>query len=149
MPLSVFVDDDDYEKACGIKWSAKKNGKTYYACGRLNRERVKLHRLVMNAKPGEIIDHRNGVGLDCRKCNLRFATIGQNMANQRKAKGKSSIYKGVSWHKAGNKWMGYVWYQNKRNYLGYFENEIDAAKAYDKRARELFGEFAQCNFPLP
>ena len=90
------------------------------------------------------IDHINGNGLDYRKCNLRVCTHQQNLQNQRIQKGVSK-FKGVCWHKASQKWMAKIKHNYKTIYLGVFNNEIDAAKSYNKKAKELFGEFARLN----
>jgi len=122
----------------------------------------KLHRLIMSRILGrplqkkEYIDHINGNGLDNRRDNLRIATQSQNIANSKKARGKySSKYKGVYHDRTRDLWGAAIGSCNggptKREYLGRWpktpQNEILAAKAYDKRAKEIWGEFASLNFP--
>lgn len=81
---------------------------------------------------------------------IRLATHSQNHANkdkQKTYKGQktSSIYKGVHWYKQYSKWVAVLWVQNEQKFLGYFEKEKEAAKAYNKAAMEHFGEFARLN----
>ena len=64
---------------------------------------------------------------------------------KRNKENTSSIYKGVSFHKWHNKWHAKIGYQNKRHHIGYFLNVKDAARAYNNKAIELFGEFALLN----
>ena len=88
--------------------------------------------------------------IDNRKCNLREASTSENNMNSNKRKtyskkSCSSIYKGVYYWKKRNKFQAYVDKDHKRTSLGLFTNEIDAAKAYNKKAKELFGEYAKLN----
>jgi hypothetical protein len=120
------------------------NGHCTYANGFQGTKRIAfMHQLIMDAKN---VDHKDGNGLNNRRSNLRVATSSLNQANSRKRQG-SSQYKGVGWDKEHNKWRARINYQHRRTFLGCFEDETDAAKAYDDAARELFGEFARLNFP--
>ena len=97
---------------------------------------------------GMFIDHATRNPED--NTNIRLATHSQNHANKNKQKtykGKetSSKYKGVFRHKNYSKWASAIWVQNKSRFLGYFEEEKEAAKAYNKAATEYFGEFARLN----
>lgn len=95
----------------------------------------------------ETVDHRNGCWLDNRLENLRAATRLQNNANQRKQlRNTSSKYKGVSRRKHDGKWRAYTGSRPQRN-IGLFASEVEAARAYDAAAVELYGEFACINFP--
>jgi len=79
---------------------------------------------------------------------MRTATSQQNVWNKRKQRGKySSIYKGVSWLKSEGRWQARIMKDKRRIFIGYFDDEEAAARAYDARARELFGEYAAPNFP--
>lgn len=93
------------------------------------------------------MDHANGNGLDNRRSNLRPATASQNSANRGPGPRHSSQFKGVDWYPRNKKWRARIGHNGKPRHLGFFEEEIAAAKAYDKAARELFGEYARPNFP--
>jgi len=146
----AFIDDEDYELVSQYKWCAVKDGNTYYAATNTSRKNpprkhIKMHRLILGAKKGQLIDHVNFNGLDNRKENIRFATIGENNHRQTNSRGKSKYF-GVCWNKQNNKWVSRIRYNGERLYLGYFSNEVEAAKAYDSSAKNLFGVFARCNF---
>lgn len=93
------------------------------------------------------IDHINRNGLDNRKANLRPATALQNSWNMKKFRRKcGSRYKGVTWNKRQNKWVAQVQANGKVKFVGYFDDERQAGKAYDAAARKYHGEFAALNF---
>ncbi len=151
--LVALVDDEDYEELSQYNWHAYKHRNTYYAIRNLPiypglRTTAKMHRQVMRAQTDEMIDHRNGNGLDNQKHNLRIASSSQNAANKRARIGSTSEYKGVSWHKQHGKWYAAICIKRKQIFLGLFTDEVEAAKAYDRGAREHFGEFAKTNFPV-
>jgi hypothetical protein len=103
----------------------------------------------MNARDGELIDHRNGNSLDYRRANLRPATRSQNSYNRQKTKSNlsTSKYRGVTYFPRTGRWLSRIKYRGKSIYLGYFETEIDAAKAYDELAKKYHKDFARLNFP--
>lgn len=149
----AIVDDDKFEWLNQWKWYAYKHiSSGYYAIrqqcvGMKNGKRVGktiyMHRQILNAQKGQITDHKNRSGLDNRRYNLRLCSAIQNSQN-RKSIGKTSKYKGVSRY-INNKWQVHIKLNNRRINLGYYDNEIDAAKTYNAKARELFGEFAYIN----
>ncbi len=106
-----------------------------------------MHRLIMNAPAGLVVDHIDGNSLNNRKTNLRICTQAQNIHNSRPRRNRSSKYKGVFWNKVNKKWSVSIRKGDKRIYLGGFDDEIEAALAYDRKAEELFGEFAYLNMP--
>lgn len=113
----------------------------------IKRKRYGLHRLIMKAKEGEVVDHANHDLYDCRKENLRICGQSQNVANQRlRPNKKDTPYKGVR-KKSKNSWAATVRKQGTTYSLGQFKTDVEAAKAYDAKAKELFGEFACLNFP--
>jgi len=151
----AIVDDDDFNWLNQWKWYAAKDGLSWYVCrGRLS---IKMHREILGLKKGDgkETDHKNGNGLDNRRCNLRICTRAENVRNMQKDNNCTSKYKGVHWQKGEirkgkqykGKWASQIVYNYKHIYLGLFNNEIDAAFAYDKAAKELFGEFVYLNFP--
>jgi len=100
----------------------------------------------MKADKNQIIDHIDGNTLNNCKSNLRFCTTSQNAMNCKKSISVlSSVYKGVRFKKDSSKYTAQITFNGKLVHIGYFENEVDAAKAYNKAAIENFGEFARLN----
>jgi hypothetical protein len=144
----AIVDAADYDRLSKYKWLALERGRSLYAKTFLLKGKpLHMHRLITSAPPHLVVDHINHNGLDNRRQNLRLCTHTQNQKNTRPRSGGTSKYKGVHWEKAKNKFRAKIMLNRKSIHLGYFKNEVAAAKAYDKKARELFGEFAYLNFP--
>ena len=145
----ALVDAADYERVMQYKWCAtsEHRGTVYGSC-RPKGKTLLMHRLIMNAPPGKVVDHINGHGWDNRRDNLRLCDQMQNQWNLHTARG-TSRFKGVSWSKQRRKWLATIRCRGKSMYLGLFANEIDAARAYDDMASKLFGEYAHLNFTYP
>lgn len=151
----VKVSDVDFDAVQRYHWRARtvygKNSNHTYAVShrKIGKGRwvdVAMHRLIMNAPEGSLVDHINGDGLDNRRENLRLATQSENLRNRRKYKG-SSKYLGVGWNKWRGVWVATVGYENRVLNLGTFKTEEEAARFRDDVASKLHGEFASLNFP--
>jgi AP2 domain/HNH endonuclease len=145
----TIVDEDDYDYLIQWKWTYNQG---YALRGQKKKEylykrkTIMMHRIIMNAPEDKEVDHKNLNGLDNRKQNLRIATYAQNKYNALKRNQKtSSKYKGVSWKIDKNKWEVYIKLSGKKVHIGYFNNEIDAAKAYNKAAEKYYKEFSRIN----
>jgi hypothetical protein len=135
------VDDEDYDRLSTYRWCrAQGYARTsiYLGGGRKNQKRrtLAMHRLAMNAQPGQMVDHIDGDFLNNQKSNLRFCTPSQNQANSRRRGRFSSRYKGVSKH--GDGWVATLC----GDHLVWTRSEEDAALVYALAARERFGDFA-------
>lgn len=137
----AIVDDEDFDELNQQKWFFHSNG---YAVGKVDGKAVYMHRVIAGTPSYMLTDHANGDKLDNQRTNLRICTYAQNGYNQRTNSG-SSIYKGVCWITRDKKWRAQITLNKKRKFLGYFNNEIDAAKAYNEAATEHYGEFACLN----
>jgi len=147
----ALVDDSDFDDLNRVKWFAVKSRNTYYAMRKClfggERHNMQMHRQITSTPCGLQTDHRNGNGLDNRRSNLRICTHSENCQNRRcDPKKFSSCFKGVHWHKRDRKWYTKIRQNGKQVHLGSFDSEIEAAKAYDRKAIELFGGFACLNF---
>jgi hypothetical protein len=141
------IDPEDYEEISQCRWYIKKPARKYYSYYAYNRKRLLMHRKIMNPPGGIAIDHINGDGLDNRRTNLRIADACQNQWNQRPKENGTSKFKGVVRHKEDKKWRVKIRYRGKHIWLGNYDNEIEAARAYDRAAVKYFGAFARLNFP--
>lgn len=146
----ALVDDADFALLSQYRWYIKHDSRTNYAFGYVRGRRrdgklVKMHRVITDAPDGMDVDHVNGDGLDNRRNNLRICTRSQNIGHSHKTAGCSSDFKGVSWDKGAGRWRAQGKIAYKCIYLGYYDSEEDAARAYNDFAREHFGEFALLN----
>lgn len=147
----ALVDDEDYEILNKYKWHCHSSSPIYgYAVRSIYPKGIKktilMHRIILNAKYGQNVDHENRNPLDNRRKNLRIATKSENSINSKIYKNNTSGFRGVGWHKGIKMWYASLCINQKDVHIGYYENKIDAAKAYDKKAKELFGKFAKLNF---
>lgn len=142
--LFALVDDEDVDLVSQFTWHRCEQHGLVYARGEIwsRGPRVRMHRLIMRAEPGRMVDHRNRNGLDNRRENLRFCTYAENARNRRMRCGG---FKGVS-QRPNGKWQAAI---GRNIYLGVYDDPLDAARAYDAAALEMWGEFAALNFPEP
>lgn len=158
----ALVDDADYEWLNQFKWSAHKKNSTYYACrgygGRKNRKHITMHQMIMKTPFGKITNHLDRNGLNNQRNNLRISTEQQGRISTKSPNRKStSKYLGVSrfymqkkYKLKNGKVVTYKRYQYwlaklKRNYLGIYKDEEDAAMAYNKEAKKQYGKLAVLN----
>ena len=149
--IYAIVDNDDFKKVSKYKWRGvySKKSNTYYAARSTwdsltkKKSTMRMHRLILKARKGEIVDHINHNGLDNRKSNIRIVDNSQNQCNRVKRGDFSSKYKGV--YRCADKWRALICFNKIKYHLGVFIKEIDAAKAYNKKAKELFKEYAFIN----
>lgn len=139
------VDDEDYDWLSKYTWSYKTRG---YAmrCDRSRGDRfrnVQMHREILNAKPGTVVDHINGDTLDNRKSNLRVCTQSQNTQNSKRRRDNVSGYKGV--HPNGRNWAAQIKVNGTQIHLGTFKTKEEAARVYNEAAALHFGTFARLN----
>jgi hypothetical protein len=145
----ILIDDEDFQLISQYNWTVYKHRNTYYADRKYysngKRKKIKLHRLIMNAEPSQIVDHIDGNGLNNQRSNLRFATHQNNTRNSLKYKNNTSGYKGVHWCNTLNKWRAQIFVDKKRKRLGAYTDIKQAHIAYETAAKELFGEFYREN----
>jgi len=145
------VDDEDFDFLNQWKWCARKAPHTYYAVRCIGRKpqspiTIRMHRVIMDEiNPKVLIDHKDGDGLNNQKFNLRKANSSQNSSNRTKRVPASSKYLGVHFRKNENKWQAKIRHNKQYISLGYFDNEVDAAIAYNAGAKKYHGEFANIN----
>lgn len=140
--LEVLVDDADLEMLATRKWWVQHRPGNF--CYVMSKYGMPMHRFLMNAQRGQIVDHKNRNTLDNRRSNLRFCTHAQNQQNRHCNRG-NSLFKGV-WRE-GNRWRAYIGFEGKQIWLGSFDTEEQAALAHDRAARIYHGEFAYLNLP--
>ncbi len=145
----ALVDDEDLPRVAAHTWHVAYNSRGQpRARTQIHGRHVLMHRFIMGiTDPAIQVDHENHNTLDNRRSNLRASTSSQNHGNMRRPTRNSSGYKGVHWRKDTGRWWARIGFRGKKVSLGYFPDSVDAALAYDKAARAMFGPFAHLNFP--
>jgi hypothetical protein len=148
----TLIDESCFPLTSERTWYFSPNGKdrSGYVVSKINGRHVKLHRLLTEAKPGEVVDHINGDPLDNRMANLRVTNQTNNTTNRHGVVGRKSPYKGVVCKPDMKKpWRSRIVVSGKDVYLGFFDTAEEAARVYDEAARRFHGAFARLNFPRP
>jgi hypothetical protein len=144
------VDDWWFEELNRYKWFAHKMRNTYYAARnvKINGKYtiVFMHRVIMNTPKEFKTDHKNHETLDNQEHNLRICTPQQNGMNKTASGKLKSLGVSIKKERHFDPFAAQIQFNGKTIHLGYFHTEREAAKAYDKKAKELFGEFANPNF---
>ena len=146
----VLVDEEDIPKLGKRKWYISQRG---YASRNTTvnwkRFRETMHRLIMDAPEGLQVDHINGNKLDNRKSNLRLCERYQNMANKPPTSQNKSGYKGVYYDNRDcfmiKRWVAKIRVNKKDIHIGMYKTAKEAVVAWNKKAKELLGEFAYQN----
>jgi len=147
----TVIDEDDYDRVMRMNWAPQFGGLSVYAVTSslkyIPKQHQLLHRYIIRTQHHEIVDHINGDTLDNRKSNLRIVSTAENRQNSRRPtfEGKTSKFKGVSWHPGRERWTSQITCEGITSPLGVFSHEEDAARAYDRAAIDLFGEYARTN----
>lgn len=139
----ALVDDEDYEWLNQWKWRLSNCGYAtrteYLGGGKKNQKQrgISMHKLINNTPDGFHTDHINRNKLDNRRCNLRTATVSQNIINAKGWKNNTSGRRGVYWYK--NAWCAEIKLHQKKIYLGRYKDFLDAVSVREKAEKQYFG----------
>lgn len=143
--LFALIDEADARLVDRLRWHAYWNGTRFYAARNAQgRKTLLMHRVLLAAASGLLVDHANGDGLDNRRANIRLATKAQNAHNAKTQSNNTSGFRGVSWHRRAGRWMA----RADTTYLGLFDSPEAAARAHDTFIIAARGVFARPNFPV-
>jgi hypothetical protein len=154
--MEALIDAEDLPIVDGRHWNWQPRGRggdgAVVLATRAS-QHTPLARLITSARGvNDRVMHLNDDPLDCRRCNLIVRTPAEqtytnSKITRRNGKPLTSIYKGVSWDERRGCWRANIIKDRHMRHLGNFDAETDAAEAYDRAARVLFGEHARLNFP--
>ncbi len=142
--MVAYVDAADYEELNRYTWHLASGG---YAGRHEKHKLVLMHRQIMNPPEGMQVDHIHRNRLDNTRAHLRVCTRLENAQNRTKVTGAGSRHLGVLYNKSREKWVARIRVEGKYRQVGSFDNDEDAARAYDYAAVLHHGEFARLNFP--
>lgn len=133
----ALIDIEDIPIVSNFTWFCNLG----YARAALNRKMIHLHRLIMNPKEDEVVDHISRDPLDNRKCNLRVCKQIDNMKNRSLPKNNSSGYQGVNYYKNYGKWRAAIGINGSKLVLGFFDNMEEAVKARKEAEIKYYEKF--------
>lgn len=139
---SILIDDGDFDLVSRHRWYLT-NG---HATTVVNGKTVYIQRLILG-EPDGVVDHINKNKLDNQRRNLRVLSPSQMRMVDGPRRGGTSSFKGVSWSANRQRWVACITIAGENRQLGYYDNEVAAAQAYDDAARQHYGEIAYLNIP--
>jgi hypothetical protein len=154
IPLSqghyALIDDEDVPLVTG-KWSYRPHptGPAYalrtVQLGQRRTMTKLMHRVILDAPKGMLVDHINGDGLDNRRANLRFATRSQNQQNLHAPSRSRTGVRGVTIVPRRTKpYRARLHLNGKHISLGYYETLEEASKAARDGRRKHFTHASEC-----
>lgn len=144
----IWIEDWAYAKVRWINWSD--DGKQLTAT--INGKTVRIARWIKDIKdPNIVVDHWDGNYRNNLDSNLRVCTKAENNRNRKpwRHKANGSKFLGTLWHECDKKWYAKIYVNGTQIFLGSFDTEEEAAKAYDIAAIFYHKEFARLNCPCP
>lgn len=146
--LVTTIDDADETVVSGRALSLHSEG--YVQISLYPSPPALLHRLLLGAPKGALVDHRNGDRLDNQRSNIRLCGSAGNARNRAGVHQRvwPCEFKGVRWFPRDSRWQARITVDRIEHHLGYFDDPAVAARVYDEAAHRYFGEFARPNFPL-
>ena len=145
----TLISDEDLERVAEWAWRKKtvRPGVNYVEmANKKSKPGIPLHRFIMNPPDGLLVDHKDGDGMNNQRENLRICTNADNVRNRKLHSNSTTGYKGVWFYNSHKKYSASIMSHGNKYFLGLYDDPIEAARAYDKKARELHGEFARPNF---
>jgi hypothetical protein len=151
----ALVDDVDHAAVSAMRWYARMSSGKVYATRDVVvdgcKRKLQMHRMILGAPEGALVDHEDGNGLNNQRSNLRLATKTTNGQNAKLRANHPTGFKGVRLDRReelAKRWMAAVRVDGKPVWLGRYATVEEAARAYDAAAMEHFGEFALTNVGL-
>ena len=148
----AIVDSNDRAIVQPFRWHAqcwnsrRDDSRLWYAATWEGGKLILMHRLIIGAPDGSLVDHRDFDGLNNRRGNLRTCSLSDNNRHARQPLGASG-FRGVKWDRTNAKWRSRIQVDKVEIHLGMHEDKVAAAHAYDIAAKRYHGEFAILNFP--
>ena len=147
----AIIDDIDADRVLQHTWRVRKARNTSYAVADMQIDgkwrTVMMHRFITNAPAGYDVDHRDDNGLNNCRENLLVCSHQENLARQRTHSDNRSGYRGVNKQTISSSWVARICHRGQTFHLGSHPTPEAAARAYDAKARELYGPNARVNFP--
>jgi len=140
----AIIDQEDAEKCRGYKWCGSKQSHATYV---VNSHGTRLTNFILGVITNYkiVIDHKDGDPFNNRKDNLQIISIQYNNIKKRAQSNNTSGYRGVYWNKRDERWEAEIMFNRKKFCLGHSLSKREAAKMYNDKAVELFGNFAILN----
>lgn len=149
--LFALIDENDAAAVLRYRWHVMRRGHTHYAKYTLpwtpdgRRPALLMHRLILGATNDDLVDHRDGNGLNNQRSNLRVCTAAENLRNARTRVDNASGLKGVGFDRRANRYHARIFLNGRTKHLGYFASAEEAHAAYCRAASDAFGDFARFN----
>lgn len=131
----ALVSGQDYKRLIAHTWQMNKAG--YVTRGHKSGGTVYMHREIISAPKGMVIDHVDCDKLNNTRSNLRIATPTENAFNTDKVRSSTSKHRGVHYSNRRKAWVAKIFILGKEIYIGQFASENEAAEAYDAYLRTV------------